>query len=149
MIRKCGRHSISFTCLPLNFSNIIKPLDLAYCRPLKVPWCKTSMNLEKKCLIIENNASKTIFLFPEYTEKVVFPKKLHWNLIFVELSRNTELFPEIKGFFLTEMKDHFPERVHWLYDIFNMIDKLDISFSCQYNIPFWSKNKIWASPKKI
>ena len=38
---------------------------------------------------------KTIFSFSKYFEKMVFPKKLHWNMIFLVLSgRMIFLFPK-------------------------------------------------------
>ena len=45
--------------------------------------------------IADNTARKTIFSFSRRPEKIAFPKKLRWNMIFLVLSRKTIfLFPE-------------------------------------------------------
>ena len=54
-----------------------------------------SLSLILSNLIIRNTARKTIFSFSRHPEKIVFPKKLRWNIIFLVLSgKMIFLFPE-------------------------------------------------------
>ena len=79
-------------------------------------------------------ARKTIFYFSRRPEKMVFPKKLRWNLIFLVLSGNIIfLFPENmilppdgkwKMIFLKKSKQKKPSK----YDIyFKFTEKMDFS----------------------
>ena len=65
-------------------------------------------------------AQKTIFSFSKCSEKMVFPKKLHWNMIFLVLSgKMIFLFPQnIILFFRRKMKDDLSQKNTWKYDIF-------------------------------
>lgn len=38
VLSECGKHNISFICLPPNATHILQPLDVAYFRPLKCKW---------------------------------------------------------------------------------------------------------------
>ena len=59
-------------------------------------------------------ARKTIFSFSRRPEKVVFPKKSHWNIIFLVLSGNIMfLFPEnMVLHFRRKMKDDLSPKIH-------------------------------------
>ena len=67
-----------------------------------------------------NTARKTIFSFSECFEKMVFPKKSHWNMIFLVLSgKMIFLFPEnMILFFRHKRKDDLSQKNTWKYDIF-------------------------------
>ena len=72
-------------------------------------------------LIEEKDTSrKTIFSFSKCPEKMVFPKKLHWNMIFLVLSgKMVFLFPEnIILSFRQKMEDDHSQKNTWKYDIF-------------------------------
>ena len=62
-----------------------------------------------KCLKVMATARKTIFSFSKSFEKMVFPKKSHWNMIFLVLSGKMIffffLYIKIKMIFL------FPENI--------------------------------------
>ena len=59
-------------------------------------------------------ARKTIFPFSRCPEKVVFPKKLCWNMIFLAfLGKMIFLFPENMILYLRrKMKDDFSQKIH-------------------------------------
>ena len=65
-------------------------------------------------------ARKTIFSFSKCSEKMIFPKKLHWNMIFlVSSGKMIFLFPEnMILFFRRKMKDDLSQKNTWKYDIF-------------------------------
>ena len=67
-------------------------------------------------------ARKTIFSSFKCSEKMVFPKKSHWNMIFlIVLSGQVIfLFPENMIFFFRrkKMKDDLSQKYTWKYDIF-------------------------------
>ena len=63
---------------------------------------------------------KTIFSFSKCSEKMIFPKKSHWNMIFlVSSGKMIFLFPEnMILFFRRKMKDDLSQKNTWKYDIF-------------------------------
>ena len=63
---------------------------------------------------------KNLFFFFKCSEKMVFPKKLHWNIIcFVLPGKMIFLFPENMIWFLRQkMKDDLSKKSTWKYDIF-------------------------------
>ena len=65
-------------------------------------------------------ARKTIFSFSRRPEKMVFPKKLRWNMIFLVLSgKMIFLFPENMILHLRrKMKDDLSQKNTRKYDIF-------------------------------
>ena len=65
-------------------------------------------------------ARKTMFSFSRCFEKMVFPKKLHWNMIFLVLSgKMIFLFPEnMILFFRHKRKDDLSQKTTCKYDIF-------------------------------
>ena len=73
-----------------------------------------------KCLKVMATARKTIFSFSKSFEKMVFPKKSHWNMIFLVLSgKMIFLFPEnMILFFRHKRKDDLSQKNTWKYDIF-------------------------------
>ena len=104
-------------------------------------------------------AGKTIFSFSKCSEKMVFPKKSHWNMIFLVLSgKMIFLFPEnIILFFRRKMKDDqkkygnmifssnvlkrwsFQKILHWI-----LYGKM-ILFLPENMISFhWTKNERWS-----
>ena len=79
-----------------------------------------------------DTARKIIFSFSRRPEKMVFPKKLRWNMIFLVLpGKMIFLFPENMILPLGEkMKDGLSQKNTWKYDIF---------FRCSEKMVF----KIW------
>ena len=71
-------------------------------------------------LVHNNTARKTIFSFSRRPEKMVFPKKSRWNMIFLVLSRKIMfLFPENMILHLRrKMKDDLSQKNTWKYDFF-------------------------------
>ena len=69
--------------------------------------------------------------------------KLHWNMIFLELSGNIIfLFPKTMIlFFRRKMKDRLFQTNTWKYDIFCIFGKDGISFSYKYDITILSKKQ--------
>ena len=65
-------------------------------------------------LFTKNTAEKTTFSFFKFSEKIIFPKKLRWNIIFLVLSgKMIFLFPQnIMLFFRRKMKGDLSERIH-------------------------------------
>ena len=74
----------------------------------------------EKWLLTCYTARKTIFSFSRRSEKMVFPKKLRWNMIFlVLLGKMTFLFPENMILYLRrKMKDDLSQKNTRKYDIF-------------------------------
>ena len=63
---------------------------------------------------INKHCTKTIFSFSKCSEKMVVPKKLHWNMIFLLLlGKMIFLFPEnIILFFRQKMKDDVSQKIY-------------------------------------
>ena len=74
-------------------------------------------------------AGKIIFSFSKCSEKMIFPKKSHWNMIFlVSLGKMIFPFPEnMILFFRPKMKDDLFLKNIWEFDIF---------FKCSEKIVF-------------
>ena len=74
----------------------------------------------EKWLLTCYTARKTIFSFSRRSEKMVFPKKLRWNMIFlVLLGKMIFLFPENMILYLRrKMKDDLSQKNTRKYDIF-------------------------------
>ena len=67
-----------------------------------------------------NTARKTIFSFSKCFEKMVFPKKSRWNMIFLVLSGKM-MFLFSKNMILLfrhKLKDDLSQKNMWKYDIF-------------------------------
>ena len=94
----------------------------------------------QKCLfsLWSLKARKTIFSFSKCFEKMVFPKKSHWNIIFLVSLRNM-IFLFLENmilFFRRKMKDDLPQKNTWKYDIF---------FKCSKRLSFQkSRTGIWS-----
>ena len=71
-------------------------------------------------LFILCTAQKTIFSFSKCFENMVFPKKSHWNIIFLILSgKMIFLFPENMILFSRhKRKDDHSQKNTWKYNIF-------------------------------
>ena len=79
---------------------------------------------------IQDTVRKTIFSFSRRPEKMVFPKKLRWNMIFlVLLGKMIFLFPENMILHLRrKMKDDLSQKNTRKYDIFlKCSEKMDFS----------------------
>ena len=65
-------------------------------------------------------AQKTVFSFSKSFEKMVFPKNLHWTMIFLVLSgKMIFLFPKnMILFFRHKRKDDLSQKNTWKFDIF-------------------------------
>ena len=74
-------------------------------------------------------ARKTIFYFSKCSEKMVFPKKSDWNMIFLVLSgKIIFLFPKNMILFFTHKRKYdLSQKNTWKYDIF---------FKCSENMVF-------------
>ena len=58
-------------------------------------------------------ARKTIFSFSKCSEKMVFPKKLHWNMIFLVSSGKIFLFPKnMILFFRRKIENDLSQKIH-------------------------------------
>ena len=75
-------------------------------------------------------------IFFKCSEKMVFPNKSHWNMIFLLSSGKTALlFPEKVIFFLRKENERWSfSKNTWKYDVFCMFGKNGISFSYKYEI---------------
>ena len=92
------------------------------------------------------HCTKTIFSFSKCFEKVVFPKKPHWNLIFIILSgKMIFLFPEnLILFFRCQQKDNLSQKITWKYDIFfKCPEKTVFPKSLYLNMTFFVISWIW------
>ena len=92
------------------------------------------------------HCTKTIFSFSKCFEKVVFPKKPHWNLIFIILSgKMIFLFPEnLILFFRCQQKDNLSQKITWKYDIFfKCPEKMVFPKSLYLNMTFFVISWIW------
>ena len=77
-------------------------------------------------------------IFFKYSEKTVFPKKLHWNMIFlVSSTKMAFLFRKycMIVFPWTENERWSFSKHTWKYDVFCIFGKDGISFSYKYEIP--------------
>ena len=104
-------------------------------------------------------------IFFKYSEKMVFPKKLHWNKIFLVLSgKMIFLFPEnMIWFFKRKMKDDLSKKIHgfmtffsnapkrWSFQkksrcsiIFIVLSGKMVFFSVKYDIFLWMENERWS-----
>ena len=84
-------------------------------------------------------ALKTIFSFSGSPEKIVFPKKLRWNMIFlVSSGKVIFLFPQNKILPLGwKMKEDLSKKNRWKYDIFfRCFEKMTFSKRLRWNIIF-------------
>ena len=100
-----------------------------------------------------STAQKTIFSFSRRPEKMIFPRKLHWNMIFlVLLGKMIFLFSKnMILFFRQIMKDDLSSNT-WKYNIFfKSFQKRVFSKKFHWNMIFLvlSDDKRWYfSPKK-
>ena len=75
---------------------------------------------------------------------MVFPKKLHCNMIFLALSEKI-IFIFLKNmnlFFRRKTKDKISQKITWKYNIFCISGRDDISFSHKYDIIILSKKDL-------
>ena len=73
-------------------------------------------------------AQKNIFSFSKCFEKMVFPEKSHWNMIFLVLSgRMTSLFPENILFLRWKTNDDLSQKNTWKYIFFKCSEKMFFS----------------------
>ena len=122
-------------------------------------------------VFVTYTARKTIFSFSKCSEKMIFPKKLHWNMIFlVSSGKMIFLFPEnMILFFRRKMKDDLSQKKYmeiWYilqmfrkdglskkialeYDLSYIMRKDGISFSRKYDIFLWTENERWYFSKNI
>ena len=99
-------------------------------------------------------ARKTIFSFSKCSEKMVFPKILHWDMIFLVLSgKMIFLFPEnIILFFRRKMKNDLSQKSTWKYDIlFKCSEKMVFPKKSLWNIIFLvvSVKMIFLFPENV
>ena len=83
-----------------------------------------------------NTARKTIFSFSKCSEKMIFPKKSRWNMIFPVLSGKM-IFPFPKNmiwFFRHKGKDDLSQK--------NTL-KRDVFFKCSEKMVFPKKSRLW------
>ena len=89
--------------------------------------------------VVNHAARKTIFSFSKCFEKMVFPKKLHWNMIFLALSgKMMFLFPEnMILFFRHKRKDDLSQKNTWKIWCFLQMfwkDGLSKNFAPEYDL---------------
>ena len=63
-------------------------------------------------------ARETIFSFSKCSEKMIFPKKSHWNMIFLVSSGKKNFSQKNILFFRQKMKVDLSQKNTWKYDIF-------------------------------
>ena len=118
------------------------------------------------------SARKTIFCFPKYSERMVFPKNLHWNMVFfLSSAKMVFLFPRNMFLFLRwKIKDDLSQKKDtWKYLIFfkcsekkvspktthcNMIillssGKMGFLFTGNMQVFLRTEDKRWPSSKNI
>ena len=86
-------------------------------------------------------------LFFKYSEKIVFPKKSHWNMTFlvlflyydVSFSWKYDLILSTDTFLQMFSKDSLSKKIALKYD-FSCIIREDVSFSQKYDIILWTEN---------
>ena len=104
-------------------------------------------------------------IFFKCCEKMIFPKKSHWNMIFLVVlsGKKIFLFPENILFFRRTMKDDLSQKNKWKYIFFKCPEKmvfpkkiaLEYDISCiiwKYGIFFlesmiffhWTENERWS-----
>ena len=88
-------------------------------------------------------------IFFKCSEKMVFPKKLRWNMIFlISWGKMAFLFPENMIFFLrTENERWYFSKNTWKYDVFCMLVKVVFLFPTNMKLPFCQKSKDDLFPK--
>ena len=103
--------------------------------------CSVINCLERPRLHINHIARKTVFSFSKCFEKMVFPKKLHWDMIYLVFSgKMIFVFPEnMILFFRHKRKDDLSQKNTWKYDIF---------FKCSEKMVFpkkfaWTWSFLW------
>ena len=105
-------------------------------------------NKVKNCSLHE----KSFFSFFKYSEKMVFPKKLHWNMTFLVLSgKMIFLLLDIILFFTTldgKQKMIFLQKMHWIMIFLALSCKKRWYFCFQkYDVKI-TKNGRWSLSKK-
>ena len=100
------------------------------------------MNLGNKLTVFQITVTprKTIFSFSMCFEKIVLPKKLHWNMIFLVLSgKMIFLFPENMILFLRhKRKDDLSQKNTWKYDnFFKCSEKMVFQRNSHLNMIFF------------
>ena len=80
-------------------------------------------------LLVCCTARKSIFSFSKCSEKIVIPKKLNWNMIFlVSSGKMIFIFPQnVILFFRPKMKDDPSQKNTWKYDIFSKCSEKMVS----------------------
>ena len=80
-------------------------------------------------LLVCCTARKAIFSFSKCSEKIVIPKKLNWNMIFlVSSGKMIFIFPQnVILFFRPKMKDDPSQKNTWKYDIFSKFSEKMVS----------------------
>ena len=83
-------------------------------------------------------AQKTIFSFSKCSEKMVLPKKLRWNMIFlVSSGKMMFLYPEnVTLFSRQKLKDDLSQKSTWKYIFFKCPEKIIFSKKSHWNMIF-------------
>ena len=114
------------------------------------------------------NTSGGIYSIPKeskyiaFTEKMIFQKKSHWNMIYLVFLRNiTFLFPEnMILFFRQKMEDDLSQKNAWKCDIFfkcseKMVFPKKNTVERWYFLPanmiffLWTKNERWSFSRNV
>ena len=87
-------------------------------------------------------------IFFKCSEKVVFPKKLHWNMMFlISWGKMAFIFPENMIFLRTENERLYFSKNTWKYDVFCMLVKMIFLCPTNMKLPFCQKAKMIFSRK--
>ena len=84
-----------------------------------------------------NTAQKTKFSFSKCYEKMVFPKKLHWNMIFLILLGKISFFPQnMILLFRWKKKDDLSQKIDVIWCFLQMIwkDGLSKKITFEYDL---------------
>ena len=90
-------------------------------------------------------AQKTIFSFSKYSEKMVFPKKLHWDIFLLSSGKMAFFSWKCDIFSRRKVKDDLSQKIH---DILCILGEDGDSFSYKHEITLLSKKQRLSTPKK-
>ena len=130
------RHSLSLVVTRYHLLPPVALLIVTHCTTL----CHSLLLVLIRCHSLSLNVcTKTHIFFSKCSEKIVFPKKLHRNMILLILTgKMMFLFPEnMISFFRQKMKGDLSLKNTWKYDVFfKFSEKMFFSKKSRRNMIF-------------